>query len=124
MQKRGKKVHIEPNPQEGEENTYVDIKIRKIHRTRKDLDWKVVGTFSKSPNEYIFTQLSSMAGWKSYYKAGKTFRYKCCQEKNGCKSELKIVLEKDDMEDHLNFEIKVEISGAKSNSQSYILYQD
>jgi len=68
----------------------------------------LVGTYGQSPQEYIFNQLNSFIGWKCTNSSGNTYRYKCCQEKNGCPCELKITVLKDDSEDFANFEIKVE----------------
>lgn len=97
---------------EDKENAYIDVKLKKCKkRVRKEVEWKLVGSFAQSPSEYIFNQLNSFIGWKSYFKSNNNYRYKCCQHDKGCKSELKITLVKDDQEDFLNFEIKVEISG-------------
>ena len=98
------------------ESSYSDIKIKvNLKKARKVLEWKLTGNFAQSPNAYISSQLDSFIGWKNYYKNGKTFRFKCCQGKNGCQAELKITQLKDDPEDFLDLEIKVESSGEHTN---------
>ena len=62
-----------------------------------------------------FKELNAAIGWKSYFKTGTSQRFKCCQASKGCECELKIALIKDDPEDYISFEIKVEVSGEHTN---------
>ena len=98
-------------------DTYIDIKLKPFQKKKEKTipDWQLVGVFDKSPKEFIYSQLDSLIGWKSYFKSKDVYRFKCFQEKLGCKCELRITLLQDDPEDFVKFEIKVEISGEHGN---------